>query len=54
MMKTIAVSKSEVKNTGYTRDLLVNSCQGMVAEIILRLNWLNASICSGIGCDKRS
>ena len=33
---------------------MVNSCQGKVAGVILRLNLLNASIYSGIECDTSS
>ena len=35
MMKTTVDSKFNGKNTGYTRDLQVNSCQEKVAGVIL-------------------
>ncbi len=54
MMKTTADSKSMGRTLGTRVTYVVNSCQGKVARDILYLNKLNASICSGIGCDKSS
>ena len=45
MKKTTADSKAKGKKTGYTRDLLLNSCQGKAGGVFVRVNSLNGSIC---------